>query len=71
MTTGWIPTSDDLSHFREVQRLAYQCAETTAAELKPGTSERETAARMKSWLLEQGVDDWFHQPFAWFGDRTA
>lgn len=71
MSAGWIPTGDDLAHFREVQRLAYRCAETIAAELRPGMTERETAARMKGWLLENGVDDWFHQPFAWFGDRTA
>ena len=26
---------------------------------------------MKAYLLDNGVDDWFHVPFAWFGDRTA
>ncbi|TAM13018.1 MAG: M24 family metallopeptidase [Nevskiaceae bacterium] len=61
----------DLSAFRDVQRLAYQCAETIAAELKPGMTEREVAAQMKDWLLARGVNDWFHQPFAWFGERTA
>ncbi|HEU0197127.1 MAG TPA: M24 family metallopeptidase [Nevskiaceae bacterium] len=61
----------DLSAFREVQRLAYQCAEVVAAGLKPGMTEREVAASMKEWLLGQGVNDWFHQPFAWFGERTA
>ncbi len=61
----------DLSAFREIQQLAYQCAEVVAAELRPGMTERETAALMKEWLLGQGVNDWFHQPFAWFGDRTA
>ncbi len=61
----------ELEIFRAVQRLAYECAETIAAELTPGITEREVAAKMKRWLLEQGVNDWFHQPFAWFGDRTA
>jgi Xaa-Pro aminopeptidase len=65
------PNATELAGFREVQRLAYQCAEAIAAELKPGMTEREAAARMKAWRLERGVDDWFHQPFAWFGDRTA
>ena len=23
------------------------------------------------WLTAHGVQDWFHTPFAWFGDRTA
>lgn len=64
-------TALDLNAFRDVQRLAYRCAETVAAELRPGITERETAGLMKDWLLAQGVDDWFHQPFAWFGDRTA
>ncbi|TXH06326.1 MAG: M24 family metallopeptidase [Nevskiaceae bacterium] len=70
-TTTWIPSAEDLERFREIQRLAYRCAETIGARLQPGISERDAAAMMKSWLLEQGVDDWFHQPFAWFGDRTA
>lgn len=70
-TTGARLTAEDLDHFRTVQRLAYQCAETIAGELQPGMTEREAAALQKTWLLDHGVDDWFHQPFAWFGDRTA
>lgn len=64
-------TTEELDRFRATQALAYECAETIAANLYPGISERETAARMKNWLIDQGVEDWFHQPFAWFGDRTA
>lgn len=64
-------TPEDLDAFRQVQRLAYECAETIAGELKPGMTERRAAALQKTWLLDHGVDDWFHQPFAWFGDRTA
>jgi Xaa-Pro aminopeptidase len=26
---------------------------------------------MRGWLQDRGVHDWFHLPFAWFGDRTA
>jgi Xaa-Pro aminopeptidase len=61
----------DLARHREVQQLAYHCAEHVAAGLAPGVTEKETARRMTSWLLDHGVDDWFHTPFAWFGDRTA
>ena len=64
-------TPPDLDRFREVQRLAYRCAETVAAGLGPGVTEREAAAWMRRFLLDNGVDDWFHLPFAWFGDRTA
>lgn len=60
-----------LAGFRKAQRLAYQCAETIAAELQPGVSERQVAARMGEFLHDHGADDCFHQPFAWFGDRTA
>lgn len=64
-------TDTDLDRFRDVQRLAYRCAETIAAELRPGMTERQTAARMKQFLFDHGADDCFHEPFAWFGDRTA
>ncbi|MGJ8668397.1 MAG: M24 family metallopeptidase [Oceanococcus sp.] len=65
------PTEDDLQGFRAAQRLAYACAETIAQELQPGVTERQVAARMKSYLLDHGATDCFHEPFAWFGDRTA
>lgn len=61
----------DLDGFRAAQRLAYRCAETIAAEMQPGMTERQVASRMKDFLLSEGADDCFHQPFAWFGDRTA
>ncbi|MFF5447420.1 M24 family metallopeptidase [Streptomyces sp. NPDC012888] len=64
-------TGDDLRGFREVQRLAYACAEAVAAQLKAGVTEREAARMQREWLRERGVRDWFHLPFAWFGDRTA
>lgn len=60
-----------LARFREVQSLAYECAETIGAELEPGVTEREVAGLMRTFLLDHGADDCFHQPFAWFGDRTA
>ncbi|MFF3754801.1 M24 family metallopeptidase [Streptomyces sp. NPDC002018] len=61
----------ELRGFREVQRLAYACAEAVAARLVPGVTEREAARMQRAWLRARGVRDWFHLPFAWFGDRTA
>lgn len=61
----------ELDRFRAVQRLAYRCAEQVAAGLEPGVTERDATDRMRRWLVHRGVDDWFHVPFAWFGDRTA
>ncbi|MFD5582260.1 M24 family metallopeptidase [Streptomyces sp. NPDC127063] len=63
--------SAELRGFRRVQRLAYECAEAVAARLRPGVTEREAARMQREWLSERGVRDWFHMPFAWFGDRTA
>ncbi|MFC8273642.1 M24 family metallopeptidase [Streptomyces sp. NPDC057271] len=64
------PTAE-LRGFREVQRLSYECAEAVAGQLRPGVTEREAAKMQRDWLYERGVRDWFHRPFAWFGDRTA
>jgi hypothetical protein len=61
----------DLRRFRETQQLAYSCAEQTAAWLEPGVTERQAAAELRRRLIAEGVDDFFHVPFAWFGDRTA
>ncbi|WP_406178263.1 M24 family metallopeptidase [Streptomyces canus] len=70
-TTANSGLSTRLQGFRQVQRLAYECAEAVAARLKPGVSERQAARMQREWLRERGVRDWFHLPFAWFGDRTA
>lgn len=70
-TAGTRELSAELRGFRRVQRLAYNCAQAVAAELRPGVTEREAARMQREWLRERGVRDWFHLPFAWFGDRTA
>jgi Xaa-Pro aminopeptidase len=68
-----IPVTDpaELAKFREVQQLAYGAAQAVAATLEPGVTEKQAAARIREYLTERGVQDWFHTPFAWFGDRTA
>lgn len=64
-------SAPELAGFGEVQRLAYACAEAVAGQLRSGVTEREAARMQRVWLRERGVRDWFHLPFAWFGDRTA
>jgi methionine aminopeptidase len=61
----------DLAKFREVQQLAYAAAQSVAQTLEPGVTEKQAARRIREYLLDRGVQDWFHTPFAWFGDRTA
>lgn len=68
MTTAWAgELSPRLRGFRQVQRLAYECAEAVAARLRPGVTEREAARMQREWLRERGVRDWFHLPFACSG----
>ncbi|MBX7077710.1 MAG: aminopeptidase P family protein [Nannocystaceae bacterium] len=61
----------ELERFRDVQRLAYRCAQQTAAALTPGVTEKQAAAMLGDALRREGVSGFFHQPFAWFGDRTC
>lgn len=65
------PSAIDLAGFRAAQRLAFDCAQTIHAQLKPGMTEREVATMMKKWLADNGATDCLHEPFAWFGERTA
>lgn len=60
-----------LAKFREVQQLAYAAAESIGQTLEPGVTEKQAAQRIREYLVDRGVQDWFHTPFAWFGDRTA
>ncbi|QHS09641.1 M24 family metallopeptidase [Sinimarinibacterium sp. NLF-5-8] len=71
VSNAWVPSPVDLEGFRTAQRLAYRCAETIAAEVQPGMTERFVAKRMREFLHDEGADDCFHEPFAWFGNRTA
>ncbi|MGH4012382.1 MAG: M24 family metallopeptidase [Pseudonocardiaceae bacterium] len=61
----------ELARFREVQQLAYTAAQSVAGTLESGVTEKQAAGRLRAYLTERGVQDWFHTPFAWFGDRTA
>ncbi|MBV9139509.1 MAG: aminopeptidase P family protein [Pseudonocardiales bacterium] len=61
----------DLAKFRELQQLAYAAAQSVAQTLEPGVTEQQAARRVRAYLLDRGVQDWFHTPFAWFGERTA
>jgi Xaa-Pro aminopeptidase len=66
-----VPDAAEQARIRSLQQLAYRTAVGVARELRPGVTERQAAARLKRRLLEEGVEDWFHIPFAWFGDRTT
>ncbi|MDQ3760280.1 MAG: aminopeptidase P family protein [Actinomycetota bacterium] len=71
MTAKGVIGPADLAGFRALQKLAYAAAQSVAATLEPGVTEKQAARRIRMYLAERGVQDWFHTPFAWFGDRTA
>jgi Xaa-Pro aminopeptidase len=61
---------EELAQFRHVQRVAYEAVEQVAAELFDGMTERQAARAIAHKLEARGVKEYFHAPFAWFGDRT-
>jgi Xaa-Pro aminopeptidase len=61
----------ELEQFRAVQKLAYACATEVAAGLSAGVTEREAAARLERALAARGIHEYFHRPFAWFGERAT
>jgi Xaa-Pro aminopeptidase len=69
--TAAVYNAMQLSRFRDVQQLAYRCAEEVARSLEPGVTEKEAARQLGERLRGEGVRSFFHQPFAWFGDRTC
>lgn len=64
-------TTADLAPFRAVQKLAYRCAVEVADSLQAGVTEKQAAKLLDRRLRANGVREYFHEPFAWFGDRTA
>jgi Xaa-Pro aminopeptidase len=54
-----------------VQALAQRCAMEIALNLTAGVTERQAADALEALLRRSGASGFFHQPFAWFGDRTC
>jgi Xaa-Pro aminopeptidase len=59
-----------LAGFRRSQAIAYDCVTAVEKALREGMTEREAARLMHTYLSDHGVREYFHRPFAWFGDRT-
>lgn len=67
---GTTESARDADAFRAAQRLSYETAVTIGKELRPGWTESRAAALMGTYLKDRGVKAFFHEPYAWFGDRT-
>jgi Xaa-Pro aminopeptidase len=63
--------NNDLDKFKYAQQVAFDCAKYTEQNLKEGMSEKDACDIMLSYLKKRDVNDFFHLPFAWFGERTA
>jgi hypothetical protein len=64
-------SAQHLEGFRRSQSLAYDSVTAVERELREGMTERQAAARVAEYLADHGVRQFFHRPFAWFGDRSA
>lgn len=62
---------DHIEGFRRSQVLANAAVTAVERELREGMTEREAAQLVTTYLADHGVFEYFHTPFAWFGDRTA
>lgn len=56
--------------FKKAQRLAYEAVVVVGRELQEGMTEIQVARLIGAYLKDHGVRSFFHEPFAWFGDRT-
>jgi hypothetical protein len=63
--------AEQLDGFRRAQALAYRCCVDVAGRLRQGMTERHATKMMADYLREHGVREYFHKPFAWFGDRST
>ena len=64
-------SSSEIETVRSLQRLAYDCALWTQQNLSIGDSEKDAVNLMERYLEKRGVQNFFHKPFAWFGDRSS
>lgn len=63
-------TTQDLEGFRHVQRLAYESVIEIGKLIQVGWTEKQAADMIGTYLKDKGVKAFFHEPYAWFGDRT-
>jgi len=61
----------ELYEYKELQRLAYDAVIWTESKLTEGITEKETTKLIEQYLKNHGVKQFFHLPFAWFGNRSA
>jgi Xaa-Pro aminopeptidase len=63
-------SEEEVAGFRLSQKLAFDCAQAAAKELRPGWTEGQTQEWMVTYLRDNGVKTWLHKPIVAFGERT-
>ena len=63
-------SAEELDHFRQVQRLAYDIALSVESQLQVGMTEIEVCRLMRAAHARNDIVQVFHEPYAWFGRRT-
>lgn len=64
------PSRDEVEGFRAAQRVAFDCAQAAAKEMRLGWTEAQTGRWMFEWLYDHGVRSYLHKPIVAFGPRT-
>lgn len=64
------PSHETTEGYLRCQRLAQKAAFEVSQHIQEGWTEVQTTKLFKSFLLDLGVQSFFHHPFAWFGERT-
>lgn len=60
----------DLQKLKNCQRIARLGVQETVRAIQEGWSEQQVCHYLDTALRDLGVDNYFHHPFAWFGERT-
>lgn len=63
-------TVADLKPYLKAQNLCEEVLNEASTFCQPGISEKEISNLIQSLFKQKGVKHFFHQPFAWFGDRS-
>lgn len=60
----------DLEKLKACQHVARLGVQETVRAIQEGWSEQQACHYLETVLKDLGVDNYFHRPFAWFGERT-
>ncbi len=67
-----VPSADakTLAGYLKSQRLAFAAVREVTSLMREGWTEKQAADLVTTYLRDCGVKDFFHYPFAWYGERT-